>query len=58
MLRVREPRNRHAFQRLFIRQLSLAYDLLEPAKVEAGRAPLIILHGLFGSKQNNRSISK
>lgn len=58
MLRFQQPRNRHAFQRLFKRQLSLAYTLHEPAKAEAGRAPLIILHGLFGSKQNNRSVSK
>ena len=58
MLRLRQPRNRHAFQRLFTRQLSLAYAVHEPAKVEAGRPPLIILHGLFGSKQNNRRISK
>ena len=58
MLRLQQRRNRHAFQRLFRRQLSLAYSLHEPAKVEAGRAPLIILHGLFGSKQNNRGISK
>lgn len=58
MLPLGQPRYRHAFQRLFTRQLSLAYSLLEPAKVEAGHAPLIILHGLFGSKQNNRSISK
>lgn len=58
MLRLRQSRNRYAFQGLFKRQLSLAYALHEPAKVEAGRAPLILLHGLFGSKQNNRSISK
>lgn len=40
------------------RELSLAYNLHEPNTYEAGHAPLIVLHGLFGSKQNNRSISK
>lgn len=40
------------------RELSLAYNLHEPHKPEPGHAPLILLHGLFGSKQNNRSISK
>lgn len=40
------------------RELSLAYNLHKPQNPEPGHAPLIILHGLFGSKQNNRSISK
>ena len=40
------------------RQLSLAYNLHEPHKPEPGHASLILLHGLFGSKQTNRSISK
>ena len=40
------------------RELSLSYNLHKPHKPESGRAPLIVLHGLFGSKQNNRSISK
>lgn len=42
------------------RHLSLAYALYQPAglDVDPGKEPLIILHGLFGSKQNNRSISK
>ena len=42
----------------FERKLSLAYNLHEPHLPEPGHAPLIVLHGLFGSKQNNRSISK
>ncbi|KAM0794299.1 Alpha/Beta hydrolase protein [Usnea florida] len=40
------------------RELSLAYKLHEPEEPEPGHASLIVLHGLFGSKQNNRSISK
>ena len=43
-----------------MRSLSMAYALHEPPNTEAftlDRA-IIILHGLFGSKQNNRSISK
>ena len=47
-----------AFPRCFKRQLSLAYQLHAPSDSEAARPALIILHGLFGSKQNNRSISK
>ncbi|PHH67592.1 hypothetical protein CDD82_1297 [Ophiocordyceps australis] len=38
----------------------LAYDLHEPAKSKfyKDQSPLIFLHGLFGSKRNNRAISK
>ncbi|MCJ1234505.1 hypothetical protein MMC14_002466 [Varicellaria rhodocarpa] len=45
------PRRRH---------LSLAYTLYEPPVGTADpiQTPLIILHGLFGNKQNNRSTSK
>lgn len=40
-------------------RLTLSYDLHEPSKAAAGLvAPIIFLHGLFGSKKNNRSISK
>nr|POF18022.1 abhydrolase domain-containing protein c22h12.03 [Quercus suber] len=44
--------------------ITLAYDLHEPpAKQDANDAvklnsPIIFIHGLFGSKKNNRSISK
>ena len=40
--------------------VSLAYDLHEPAKPVADKqtSPIIFMHGLFGSKKNNRSISK
>ncbi|KAH7318795.1 Alpha/Beta hydrolase protein [Stachybotrys elegans] len=39
---------------------SLAFDLHEPARptTDQRTAPIIFLHGLFGSKKNNRSISK
>ncbi|KAG6071093.1 hypothetical protein E4U30_008066 [Claviceps sp. LM220 group G6] len=38
----------------------LAYDLHKPAKSRscAKQPPIIFLHGLFGSKKNNRGISK
>ncbi|KAK3308670.1 Alpha/Beta hydrolase protein [Chaetomium strumarium] len=38
----------------------LAYDLHEPAKPAADKqtSPIIVMHGLFGSKKNNRTISK
>lgn len=38
----------------------LAYDLHAPAKPVSDKesAPILFLHGLFGSKKNNRSISK
>ncbi|KAK2029454.1 alpha/beta-hydrolase [Colletotrichum zoysiae] len=40
--------------------LSLSYDLHEPSKLGSGpfTSPIIFLHGLFGSKKNNRTISK
>ncbi|KAH6684394.1 prolyl oligopeptidase-like protein [Halenospora varia] len=40
-------------------RISLAFDLHEPAK-PSSTAPraIIFMHGLFGSKKNNRSISK
>jgi hypothetical protein len=42
------------------RSLTLAYTRHDPAdgKLDANHAPIIIMHGLFGSKQNNRGISK
>lgn len=43
------------------RKLSLAYTkhCVAQSSIEEGEyAPLIVLHGLFGSRQNNRSISK
>ena len=40
-------------------RVSLAFDLHEPVKgSDPKNAPIIFMHGLFGSKKNNRSISK
>ncbi|EGX92575.1 alpha/beta fold family hydrolase, putative [Cordyceps militaris CM01] len=41
-------------------RLKLAYDLHEPLKPRTTPedAPIIFLHGLFGSKKNNRAMSK
>lgn len=38
----------------------LVYDLHEPAqpKTDKRSSPILFLHGLFGSKKNNRAISK
>jgi hypothetical protein len=46
--------------------ITLAYDLHEPPKkadsglrsLRDNAPPIIFIHGLFGSKKNNRSISK
>ena len=41
--------------------ITMAYDLHEPPKDSSRStkaAPIVICHGLFGSKKNNRSISK
>ncbi|KAB5575886.1 Alpha/Beta hydrolase protein [Coniochaeta sp. 2T2.1] len=40
--------------------VSLAYDHHEPPKpsADAKTSPILFMHGLFGSKKNNRSISK
>lgn len=42
------------------RWLNLAHALHKPQGVELdpARNPIIIMHGLFGSKQNSRSVSK
>ena len=42
--------------------ITLAYDLHEPPKGSTAKAqdapPIVFIHGLFGSKKNNRSMSK
>ena len=58
MLSLRRAWRLRCLQWGFKRELSLAYSLHKPQMPEPDHAPLIILHGLFGSKQNNRSISK
>ena len=53
-------RGRHGLSDCCRRHLSLAYALHKPVGVDVKleNEPLVIMHGLFGSKQNNRSISK
>ncbi|KAJ6784868.1 hypothetical protein PWT90_00888 [Aphanocladium album] len=43
-----------------VARLKLAYDLHEPPKPRTtpDNAPILFLHGLFGSKKNNRAMSK
>lgn len=45
-----------------ITTVPLVYDLHQPAKPVSDNpdraSPILFLHGLFGSKKNNRSISK
>lgn len=36
----------------------LSYQVWGPENEQAVRDPILFLHGLFGSKQNNRSIGK
>ena len=42
------------------RTVPLAYDLHEPPEPATDRqtSPILFLHGLFGSKKNNRTMSK
>jgi hypothetical protein len=60
-------RSRLAFQPLSIRtfssspfnaQLKLAYDFYEAEKPDTKKDPIVFIHGLFGSKKNNRSMSR
>ncbi|QQK44532.1 Alpha/beta hydrolase, putative [Penicillium digitatum] len=47
-----------AFSTARMLQSELAYQVFGPENGQAVRDPILILHGLFGSKQNNRSIGK
>lgn len=39
--------------------VKIAYDFFEPAKEATAKdAPIVFIHGLFGSKRNNGSMSK
>ena len=39
--------------------VKIAYDFFEPAKEATSKdAPIVFIHGLFGSKMNNGSMSK
>lgn len=39
-------------------QSELSYQVFGPEKDQVARHPIVFLHGLFGSKQNSRSISR
>lgn len=58
------PSSRRLFVAPFLSSFStlpLAYDLHTPAKPvhsDSKTSPIIVMHGLFGSKKNNRTISK
>lgn len=47
-----------AFSTARVSRAELAYQVYGPEKEQATQDPILFLHGLFGSKQNNRSISK
>ncbi|KAJ5256615.1 hypothetical protein N7478_012719 [Penicillium angulare] len=47
-----------AFSTARVYRAELSYQVYGPEKEEVTRDPILFLHGLFGSKQNNRSISK
>ncbi|KAJ5584676.1 uncharacterized protein N7459_004476 [Penicillium hispanicum] len=47
-----------AFSTARVYRAELSFEVYGPEKNEAVRDPIVFLHGLFGSKQNNRSISK
>ncbi|OGE47575.1 hypothetical protein PENARI_c041G11155 [Penicillium arizonense] len=47
-----------AFSTARVLQSDLAYQVFGPENGQSVRNPILILHGLFGSKQNNRSIGK
>ncbi|KAK5800150.1 hypothetical protein VI817_002362 [Penicillium citrinum] len=47
-----------AFSTACVSRAELAYQVYGPEKEQATQDPILFLHGLFGSKQNNRSISK
>ncbi|KAJ5542419.1 hypothetical protein N7535_004839 [Penicillium sp. DV-2018c] len=47
-----------AFSTARVLQSELTYQVFGPENGQAVRPPILFLHGLFGSKQNNRSISK
>ncbi|KAH7166280.1 hypothetical protein EDB81DRAFT_680958 [Dactylonectria macrodidyma] len=53
--------NQPVVRRLYSQSVRpLAYDLHEPTspRTDKQKAPILFLHGLFGSKKNNRGISK
>lgn len=56
---VRSSIGLRAFSTARVYRAELAYQVYGPENEQAvTRDPILFLHGLFGSKQNNRSISK
>ncbi|KAJ5179008.1 Alpha/beta hydrolase fold-1 [Penicillium capsulatum] len=47
-----------AFSTARVSRAELSYEVFGPENGQAAGDPIVFLHGLFGSKQNNRSISK
>lgn len=47
-----------AFSTARVYRTELSYHVYGPETKQAARDPILFLHGLFGSKQNNRTISK
>lgn len=41
-----------------LRSEELSYQVFGPENEQPARSPILFMHGLFGSKQNNRSISR
>lgn len=61
--RLHQPLRQYAKRPFSTTELSngikMAYDLYEPDKGQTVQgAPIIFVHGLFGSKRNHRSMSK
>ncbi|KAG2412005.1 hypothetical protein HFD88_009561 [Aspergillus terreus] len=55
---LRGLRSARAFSTARVLRSDLSYQVFGPETEEATRSPILFLHGLFGSKQNNRSISR
>lgn len=55
---LRGLRSARPFSTARVLRSDLSYQVFGPEKEEATRSPVVFLHGLFGSKQNNRSISR
>ncbi|KAB8067711.1 Alpha/Beta hydrolase protein [Aspergillus leporis] len=55
---LRGASNFRAFSTSRVLRSDLSFQVFGPEKEEPSGNPIVFLHGLFGSKQNNRSISK
>lgn len=60
IIRAQSPRYSRSFHLTPLHDhIKLAHDLHEPPKDSPVKnAPIVFIHGLFGSKKNNRSMSK